>query len=96
MARPAPRVLLSRTDEFTGTEVEILAAAAVYVIMYQGQHIGIRALTQGLGERCMKYKKVSFNHRGSAERVVRQLNTEFNTADFSYIKIGTEDEITFE
>lgn len=95
MARPSPLVLLEYLDPDSGTQIEILAASAVYVVMYQGQHIGIRAQSHGLGISIKKYKKLSFNHEGSARRAVKQLNQQFNTEDFSYIKIGAQDEITF-
>jgi len=82
MARPKPRIILSRVDPKTYKAEQVLEAAAIYAVFYDGQPINLRSVhtMMNFGH---KYKKCSFSNRGHALNLRDKLNKLFKTDRFA-------------
>lgn len=91
MARPAAPVVISHMDDL-GNDWQILAADNYYMITYQGRPVNIKVITNNINVPS-KYKKTGYTNIGNCRLAVHKLNELFQTNDFDYINIGTQDEI---
>ena len=89
MARPGPNIVLSREQD-DGEIWQVTECETNYVILYKGQHCGIKvtAVYSTQMNLRIKYKKLSYPTEGSAKRQVRLLNEKFACEDFSYYRLG--------
>ena len=94
MARPSAVILNQATDEQDKIWC-VLATPDIYLITYQGRPCQLRTLYLGsltASARNKKYLRMTLNNKLSVERAVRRFNKLFNTTEFSYIKIGDNNE----
>ncbi len=94
MARPKPNILLDHTDKKTYKSQQILEAAAVFAVFYQGKAINLRTLNSLVSYPGPKYKKVSFANKGSAFNLAEKLNELFKTEEFEVFKLEKGEKIT--
>ena len=87
MSRPKPSVLLSFTDHRSYKAEQVLAAAAIYAVFYDGAPINLRSLHTLLDHPGPKYKKVSFSNSGHAFNLAERLNKLFKTSKFSVVRL---------
>lgn len=85
--RPAQNTIVERyinTNEFE--QVVRPSDDHIYLLVYQGQPVGLR---HGYidGYQSAKYKRTAWTTRGHGEAVVRRLNRDFATDQFSLIAI---------
>ena len=80
MARPKPTIILEHTDQKTFRSEEVLKAAAIYAVFYDGSPISIRSFNSLVNYPGPKYKKVSFN-------LAEKLNSRFKTKKFTVLKL---------
>lgn len=85
MARPKPTVLLRHKNKDYKIE-EVLEAEAIYAVFYKNKPISVRLLNN-LNYPGPKYKKVSFPNVGHALRLANKLNENFNSSDFTVVKL---------
>lgn len=95
MARPRPTIIIEHVDNNYNSE-QILEAAAIYAVFYQGKPINIRTLNTLVNTPGPKYKKVSFSNSGHAFNLAERLNKLFNTNDFAVFKFVTGEQVTEE
>lgn len=86
MSRPQPTVLLEHEDDNLSTW-QVLEGEQTYLVTYKGQPVSIRVLKASLGEDKKSYKRMSYTELGTCLAQVRRYNKNFNTTDFSYIKV---------
>jgi hypothetical protein len=93
MSRPKPRVLVEQTDRQTYRTEQVLSAAGVWAVFYQGQPINLKTHNLLVQYPGPKYKKVSFSNPGHAINLARKLNTQFRTQDFTVVLLRSGDQI---
>jgi|TARA_R110000851_G_scaffold277406_1_gene430531 hypothetical protein len=86
MARPKPTVLLEYTDQTYRSE-QILAADAIYAVVYQGAPINLKSFNSLVNAPGAKYKKTSFCNSGHAFNLAERLNKKFKTTEFMVVKL---------
>jgi hypothetical protein len=86
MARPKPTILLEHVDKNYNSE-QILEASAIYAVFYKGQPINLRTLSTLVNYPGPKYKKISFSNSGHAFNLAARLNKQFNTDDFTVVRL---------
>ena len=82
MSRPEPEIIDSVEDE-DGTQWQILAAQATYMVTYKGEPVSVRNQNLQLGKIYRKYRKMSYPNYASAVLQARRLNKRFNTDLFA-------------
>ena len=85
--RPAAKVLMTYTDRQTYMCDEIIAASAVYSVVYCGNPINIKSSHTLNPDNNSKYKKTMFVNPGPAHALAERLNHRFNTKDFAVYKL---------
>ena len=85
--RPAAKVLMTYTDRQTYMCDEIIAASAVYSVVYRGNPINIKSSHTLNPDNNSKYKKTMFVNPGPAHALAERLNHRFNTKDFAVYKL---------
>jgi hypothetical protein len=93
VARPKPEVLAEITDKSTYKSEQVLASDGIWAVYYCARPINIKShniLVQYPGP---KYKKVSFSNPGHAINLAKKLNKQFNTTDFSVVKLFEGDQV---
>ncbi|WP_171611049.1 hypothetical protein [Roseicella sp. DB1501] len=65
---------------------QVLEAAAVYAVFYDGQPCNIRIATAYRDYPGPKYPRVTFMSPGHAHRMARRLNKRFNTTAFTVVR----------
>ncbi len=87
MSRPKPKVILEHHDTTNYKTEQVLAAANVYSVFFQGSPINLRTMHSYLNYPGPKYKKTSFSNPGHAFNLAERLNTLFNTDEFCVVRL---------
>lgn len=87
MSRPKPNVLLNYTDPKTFKSEQVLEAAGIYAVFYQGKPINLRTLNSIVSQPNLKYLKVSFSNPGHALNLRDKLNKLFKTDKFTVVHL---------
>lgn len=83
MSRPKPKVILQSIDEKTGKSDQILAAAGIYVICYEGFPISLKTFNALYDYPGAKYRKTMFPNPAHAYNLAERLNEQFKTDKFT-------------
>ena len=94
MARPKPKILTEIADREDYKVDQVLYSEGIWAIRYQGDLINLKSSSMTKHGMIHKYKKVSFSNKGHAINLAKKLNRQFNTKDFSVVKL-VEGEIVF-
>ena len=94
LSRPKPQILSEKTDRQTYRSQQVLAAAGIYAVFFDGQPINLKTANLLVQYPGPKYKKVSFSNPGHAINLARKLNAEFKTDKFSVVLL-TQGETIF-
>jgi hypothetical protein len=86
MSRPSSPILLTYEDD--ASHIEILDVPGLWILLYDGQSIGIRQIYFGSKGQLTKYPRTGFNNPAHAYRLAERLNRKFNTTLFTIVKIG--------
>ncbi len=83
MSRPKPRVLLSYTDPKSFQSEQVVAARAIYVVLYDGNPINLKSVNTLSDDPNPKYRRVTFPESpGHAFNLAEKLNRMFKTTKF--------------
>lgn len=85
MSRSQPKVLLELVDKNTYRCDQIVEAAGIWAVMYDGQPINLKSSHYLNNDVIPKYKKTSFSNPGHARNLCRKLNSQFKTDKFSVV-----------
>lgn len=83
MSRTQPKVILEIVDKQTYKCDQIVEAAGIWAVFYDGQPINLKSQHYLDNEAVPKYKKTSFSNPGHARNLCRKLNKQFKTDKFS-------------
>jgi len=87
MSRPKPRILLEYTDTKTFKTDQILEADAIWAVFYKNEPFNLKSASSISSYPGPKYKKVSFSNPGHAHNLANKLNRQFNSNDFTVVKL---------
>lgn len=87
MSRPKPTVLAEVTNKSTYKTDQVLASDGIWAVYYQGKPINIKTVNMLISYPGPKYKKVSFSNPGHAINLAKKLNRQFQTKDFTVVKL---------
>lgn len=87
MSRPKPKVMLEYVDKETYKAEQVLEAAAVYAVFYNGVPINIRLVSHVASDSAAKYRKTSYSSSGHAISLAKRLNKLFGTDKFTAHKL---------
>ena len=87
MSRPKPKVIFEHHDTTNYKTEQVLAAASVYSVFFQGAPINLRTQHSYLNYPGPKYKKTSFSNPGHAFNLAERLNKQFNTDEFCVVRL---------
>lgn len=85
MSRVQPKVLLDLVDKTTYRCDQIIEAAGIWAVFYDGQPINLKSQHYLDNEATPKYKKTSFSNPGHARNLCRKLNKQFKTDKFTVV-----------
>jgi hypothetical protein len=85
MSRTQPKVLLELVDKVTYKCDQIVEAAGIWAVFYDGQSINLKSQHYLDNEATPKYKKTSFSNPGHARNLCRKLNSQFKTNKFTVV-----------
>jgi len=85
MSRPKPKIIQQYTDPKTYKSEQVLEAAGVYAVFYQGKPINLRSLNSLVSYPGPKYRKSAFANRGHAFNLCEKLNKLFKTTQFTVV-----------
>ena len=85
MSRSQPKVLVEMVDKKTYKVDQVLEAAGIWAIFFDGQPINLKNSHHYDGNTVPKYKKTSFSNPGHARNLCRKLNKQFMTSKFSVV-----------
>ena len=85
MSRSQPKVLLEIVDKKTYKCDQIVEAAGIWAVYYDGQPINLKSQHYLDNEATPKYKKTSFSNPGHARNLCRKLNAQFKTDKFTVL-----------
>lgn len=85
MSRTQPKVLLELVDKKTYKCDQIVEAAGIWAVFYDGQPINLKSQHYLDVEVIPKYKKTSFSNPGHARNLCRKLNAQFKTDKFTVV-----------
>jgi hypothetical protein len=94
MSRPKPEVLVEVTNKQTYKSEQVLAAAGIWAVFFDGKPINLKTSNLLVQYPGPKYKKVSFSNQGHAINLAKKLNTQFRTDKFSVVLL-TQGETVF-
>jgi hypothetical protein len=94
MSRPKPEVLVEVTNKQTYKSEQVLAAAGIWAVFFDGTPINLKTSNLLVQYPGPKYKKVSFSNQGHAINLAKKLNTQFRTNKFSVVLL-TQGETVF-
>ena len=83
MSRTQPKVLLEHVNKDTYKCDQIVEAAGIWAVFYDGQPINLKSSHYLANETTPKYKKTSFSNPGHARNLCRKLNGLFKTDKFT-------------
>jgi len=86
MARPKPTILMEFTDPKNYRSEQILAADAIYAVVFDSKPINGRSLHSLMNFPGPKYKKVSFSNSGHAFNLATRLNKLFKSDKFQVVR----------
>jgi len=86
MSRPSAKILLS-TQFSDHLSLEVLAATALYAVLYKSQPINLKQKYWNASGELIKYPKTAFPNQAPANNLAAKLNKEFFTEDFTVVKI---------
>lgn len=87
MSRPRPTVLTEITNKATYKTDQVLASDGIWAVYFQDRPINIKTQNMLIQYPGPKYKKVSFSNPGHAINLAKKLNRQFQTDDFSVVKL---------
>lgn len=87
MSRPKPTVLLEHVNQSNFKTDQILAAEAIWAVLYKGEPFNLKSSSNLATIAGPKYKKVSFSNKGHAINLAKKLNTLFNCKDFTVVEM---------
>lgn len=93
MSRPKPQVVAEITNRQTYKTEQVLAAAGIYAVFYDGEPINLKTANLLVQYPGPKYKKVSFSNPGHAINLAKKLNSQFRTDKFSVVLLKSGDTI---
>lgn len=93
MSRPKPQVVAEITNRQTYKTEQVLAAAGIYAVFYDGEPINLKTANLLVQYPGPKYKKVSFSNPGHAINLAKKLNNQFRTDKFSVVLLKSGDTI---
>jgi hypothetical protein len=93
MARQKPKILLDYTDPTTFKADQILEAAGIYAIFYDGKPINIRNISK-VTDDGVRYKKTAFSNPSHAKNQCAKLNAQFKTDKFQVFELKSGDAYT--
>lgn len=85
MSRSQPKILLELVDKKTYKCDQVVEAAGIWAVFYDGQSINLKSQHYLDVETTPKYKKTSFSNPGHARNLCRKLNTQFKTDKFTVV-----------
>lgn len=85
MSRSQPKVLLELVDKKTYKCDQVVEAAGIWAVFYDGQPINLKNQHYLDNQTTPKYKKTSFSNPGHARNLCRKLNTQFKTDKFTVV-----------
>lgn len=85
MSRSQPKVLLELVDKKTYKSDQIVEAAGIWAVFYDGQPINLKCQHYLDNTITPKYKKTSFSNPGHARNLCRKLNSQFKTNKFTVV-----------
>ena len=94
MSRTQPKVILEIVDKTTYKCDQIVEAAGIWAVFYDGQPINLKSNHYLDSEAVPKYKKTSFSNPGHAFNLAKKLNQMFKTKDFAVVKLTVGEIIT--
>jgi len=89
MSKVQPTVLVEYIDKTTYKVDQVLVAAGVWSVFYDGQPINLKSFHYLSSDIAPKYKKTSFSNPGHARNLCRKLNTQFKTDKFTVVFMNT-------
>ena len=89
MSRTQPKVILEIVDKTTYRCDQIVEAAGIWAVMYDGQPINLKSQHYLDVEATPKYKKTSFSNPGHARNLCRKLNAQFKTDKFTVVYMNS-------
>ena len=93
MSRPKPQIVAEITNRQTYKTEQVLAAAGIYAVFYDGDPINLKTSNLLVQYPGPKYKKVSFSNPGHAINLAKKLNNQFRTDKFSVVLLKSGDTI---
>jgi len=88
VSRPRPTVLIEITNKETYKTDQVLASDGIWAVYFQGRPINIKTQNMLIQYPGPKYKKVSFSNPGHAINLAKKLNVQFQTEDFTVVKLS--------
>jgi hypothetical protein len=85
MSRTQPKVLLEIVDKTTYKCDQIVEAAGIWAVFYEGAPINLKSQHYLDSNVIPKYKKTSFSNPGHARNLCRKLNKQFKTDKFTVV-----------
>ncbi len=85
MSRTQPKVLLELVDKNTYKCDQVVEAAGIWAVFFDGQPINLKSSHYLNSETTPKYKKTSFSNPGHARNLCRKLNLQFKTDKFTVV-----------
>ena len=93
MSRTQPKILLELVDKVTYKCDQIVEAAGIWAVFFDGQPINLKSQHYLDNEATPKYKKTSFSNPGHARNLCRKLNAQFKTDKFTVVLLKQGDRI---
>jgi hypothetical protein len=88
MSRTQPKILLELVDKKTYKCDQIVEAAGIWAVFYDGQPINLKTSHYLNNDVTPKYKKTSFSNPGHARNLCRKLNNQFKTNKFNVVLLN--------
>lgn len=85
MSRTQPKVVLEIVDKTSYKCDQIVEAAGIWAVFYDGSPINLKSQHYLDSEAVPKYKKTSFSNPGHARNLCRKLNAQFKSDKFSVV-----------
>jgi hypothetical protein len=89
VSRTQPKVLVEYVDKKTYKLDQIVEAAGIWAVFYDGQPINLKSQHYLDNQTIPKYKKTSFSNPGHARNLCKKLNAQFKTDKFQVMFMNT-------